>query len=113
MVGLILGRDVLIIAGVFAARAQMLGWRWPGAGEFFRLSGGSGSGSSSSGGAAAGDEPPAAAAGKGAGAPDEAPAAPFVEPLYISKVRALRTLCVCKSDPLSRMNFMPDGGVPG
>lgn len=98
MVALILGRDVFLVAGAFAARAKMLGWRWPGAGEFFRLQSGSaggGSGEGSRAGAApspgAQQEPaeqqqqqqPAATGGAAGG---EAPAAPFVEPLYISKV---------------------------
>ncbi len=39
LVALILGRDVLLIAGSFAVRARALGWRWPGAKEFFRLGG--------------------------------------------------------------------------
>ena len=39
LVALILGRDVLLVAGSFAVRARALGWRWPGAKEFFRLGG--------------------------------------------------------------------------
>ena len=39
LVALILGRDVLLIVGSFAVRARALGWRWPGAAEFFRLGG--------------------------------------------------------------------------
>jgi cardiolipin synthase len=39
LVALILGRDALLIVGSFAVRARALGWRWPGAAEFFRLGG--------------------------------------------------------------------------
>ena len=37
VVGIIVGRDVLLVAGAFVARAKSLGWRWPGLGEFFRV----------------------------------------------------------------------------
>lgn len=58
VVGIIVGRDVLLVTGAFAARAKSLGWRWPGVAEFFRV-----------------------------GSP--APAAPLVQPLYISKVNTV------------------------
>lgn len=38
MMALVIGRDALLILGAFAARAKSLGWHWPGAGEFFRIS---------------------------------------------------------------------------
>lgn len=106
--GLILGRDAFLVAGAFAARAQMLGWRWPGVGEFFRLGPPPGSSDSSSSGSSntdsaampqgsSGGAPPVATRSEGRQqqqqqqaeasiAPGQAPAAPFVEPLYISKV---------------------------
>ncbi|KAL6779333.1 PGP2 [Auxenochlorella protothecoides x Auxenochlorella symbiontica] len=36
----IVGRDVGLVAGGALMRARQLGWRWPGAAEFFRLGGG-------------------------------------------------------------------------
>eukprot|EP00887_Chlorella_sp_A99_P003727 scaffold7.g3727.t1 len=95
IVGIILGRDVLLVSGAFAARAKALGWRWPGLGEFFRVS------------PAPAAAPPASDGrhpqqqqqqqrqrqqqrqqrqqqqGSGGG---EVHAAPLVQPLYISKV---------------------------
>ncbi|GAB4819862.1 hypothetical protein N2152v2_006908 [Parachlorella kessleri] len=105
MVALILGRDVFLVAGAFAARAKSLGWRWPGAGEFFRLQPASSPPAPSSIAPAeptqptaereglqqtcSGDAPSASSGSAGAQAEERAggaPAAPFVEPLYISKV---------------------------
>ena len=113
VVGIIVGRDVLLVAGAFVARAKSLGWRWPGLGEFFRVGpppaaaagaaapsgpaagGAAGHAEPAAGGAAgqhlqaaaaggaAAQQPHAAAAGSG-GAP--AHAAPLVKPLFISKV---------------------------
>ena len=108
MVALILGRDIFLVVGAFAARAKSLGWRWPGAGEFFRLQPASSAAVPSSNAPAGqhpataepqgaqqphrGDVPSALGGSTGAqteGKAAEAPAAPFVEPLYISKVRQL------------------------
>ncbi|KAL4433869.1 hypothetical protein ABPG75_000310 [Micractinium tetrahymenae] len=109
VVGIIVGRDVLLVTGAFAARAKSLGWRWPGAAEFFRV------GSSGAGGAlgalpAAGDESSSSSSsgsssgreaggeghagssggrGGGSGGSSPAPAAPLVQPLYISKVNTV------------------------
>lgn len=101
VVGVIVGRDVLLVSGGFVARAKSLGWRWPGWSEFFRLqppSEGAAAGDGN-GPAAAGGEAPAGAAGQGgsgaggssatSGGPaarGPAPAAPLVRPLLISKV---------------------------
>ena len=126
-----MGRDVVLVAGAFVARAKSLGWRWPGWAEFFRVhpaaaaaapapgSDGSGSGSgdggsalsaaapaagpsAAGGGGAAGGQPAAAAGAAGAagasgggGRPARggpAPAAPLVQPLYISKVNTVLQL---------------------
>lgn len=85
MVAIILGRDAFLVVGAFAARARALGWRWPGASEFFRVappplpgSGGGGSGGT----AGTAQQPVASSSGDGGGVQ----AAPFVQPLYISKV---------------------------
>ncbi len=37
LVGLIIGRDVVLLCGAFVHRFRMVGWRWPGAAEFFRV----------------------------------------------------------------------------
>lgn len=68
---LIVGRDVLLISGACIARGQTLGWRWPGVTTFFNISG-------------------------QATAPDK-PAAPKVEPLYISKVNTVFQLTLISS----------------
>lgn len=68
---LIVGRDVLLISGACIARGQTLGWRWPGVTTFFNISG-------------------------EATAPDK-PAAPKVEPLYISKVNTVFQLTLISS----------------
>ena len=34
---LIIGRDVVLLSGAFVHRFKTVGWRWPGAAEFFRL----------------------------------------------------------------------------
>ena len=38
LVVLIIGRDVVLLTGAFVHRFRSVGWRWPGAAEFFRLS---------------------------------------------------------------------------
>ena len=68
---LIVGRDVLLISGACMARGHTLGWRWPGMTAFFNISG-------------------------QATAPDK-PAAPKVEPLYISKVNTVFQLSLISS----------------
>ena len=105
VVGIILGRDVFLVAGAFAARAQSLGWRWPGAAEFFRLGPVSAAGSSSSS-SSSGDTAAAAAAhdsGGGGASDGRAPTAPapLVQPLFISKVNTVVQLVLvgtCISD---------------
>lgn len=37
LVALIIGRDVVLLSGAFVNRFKTVGWRWPGAAEFFRL----------------------------------------------------------------------------
>ena len=87
MVAIILGRDVFLFTGAFAVRFKSLGWRWPGWAEFFRV---------------APPPPPPASPCPTPPTPAAAPltrqqqgqaaaaasvqAAPFAEPLYISKV---------------------------
>lgn len=84
VVGIIVGRDVLLVTGAFAARAKSLGWRWPGVAEFFRV----GSGAAAGGlGALPGAGGEGGGSGQGGGSP--APAAPLVQPLYISKVNTV------------------------
>lgn len=112
VVGIIVGRDVILVAGAFVARAKSLGWRWPGLSEFFRVGPPPAAGTGGEGSIAAVDAAAAAdgAAGPGprqeqqqsgavAGVPGgsghaaaapssgaHAHAAPLVKPLYISKV---------------------------
>ena len=38
LVGLIIGRDFILLTGAFVHRFRAVGWRWPGVAEFFRLS---------------------------------------------------------------------------
>ncbi|DBA78311.1 TPA: hypothetical protein ACH3X2_008256 [Trebouxia sp. C0005] len=38
LVSVIIGRDVVLLSGAFIHRFRTVGWRWPGAAEFFRLS---------------------------------------------------------------------------
>ena len=103
VVGIIVGRDVVLVTGAFVVRARSLGWRWPGAAEFFRVAPGGGGGTpeakpggeSAAGGAVGGaaglpargaaTAEAAADGGGGAGAGGAAPA-PLVKPLLISKV---------------------------
>lgn len=78
VVAVILGRDAVLVAGAFGARAHALGWRWPGAAEFFRL-----------------QPAEAAPAGQGAahsGGLGPVPAAPLVRPLFVSKVNTVLQL---------------------
>jgi len=57
------GRDVVLVGGAFLLRAQSLGWKWPGARNFFRI------------------------AYQADGSPSDAVhAAPFIRPLLISKI---------------------------
>jgi len=37
LVSVIIGRDVVLLSGAFVHRFRMVGWRWPGAAEFFRV----------------------------------------------------------------------------
>jgi cardiolipin synthase len=78
LVALVLGRDAALVAGATALRARALGWRWPGAAEFFRIAPPGGEGG---GGEDAGQREPGAAR---AAAPPSA-AAP-VQPILSSKV---------------------------
>ncbi|PRW57647.1 cardiolipin mitochondrial [Chlorella sorokiniana] len=108
VVGVIVGRDVILVAGAFVARAKSLGWRWPGLSEFFRVgpppaaaatadaAGAAGAAGAAAGSATAEQQTTAdaavAAPGGGGGRPaapsgsTHAHAAPLVKPLYISKV---------------------------
>lgn len=102
VVGVIVGRDVILVAGAFVARAKSLGWRWPGLGEFFRVGPPPAAASDAAGAAGtaeaaegAAQQPPAAAAAaapvgsearEAPGGGAHAHAAPLVKPLYISKV---------------------------
>lgn len=119
LVAVILGRDVFLVAGAFVVRAQMLRWRWPGATEFFRIMP-----------AAA---PPAAAApdmdqpdARGTAAlqgrtPSEppvvavtanaVPAAPVVQPLFISKVNTGLQLALVGSCMMDAWLGWPGEGV--
>ena len=71
LVGVIVGRDVLLVGGAFILRAESLGWQWPGAREFFRVV-------------------PVSSPRNGPNQPSNigkhVPAAPIVKPLIISKV---------------------------
>ena len=37
LVGVVIARDVVLLGGAFAIRAQTLHWKWPGLQEFFRI----------------------------------------------------------------------------
>ncbi len=37
LVSVIIGRDVVLLSGAFVHRFKTVGWRWPGAAEFFRV----------------------------------------------------------------------------
>lgn len=63
MAALILGRDIFLLAGAFGHRAHVLGWKWRGWKEYFRV-----------------------------GGQGEATAAPLVQPLFISKVNTVLQL---------------------
>jgi phosphatidylglycerophosphate synthase len=89
VVALVVGRDVVLVSFVCAARVKSLGPSWPGWAEFFRVqpaaapaapASDQGHPSSAPGGGAA-------AAVGGGGTP--APAAPLVKPLYVSKVNTV------------------------
>ena len=85
---LIIGRDVLLVAGAFAQRFRDFHWRWPGWAEFFRTAppmGGLSAASSSS----RGSNRHSAAKAEGRSQPK---AAQFVEPLYVSKVNTVAQL---------------------
>lgn len=47
LVSVIIGRDVILLSGAFVHRFKTVGWRWPGAAEFFRVSSSSSSAQSS------------------------------------------------------------------
>ncbi|KAL4853004.1 Cardiolipin synthase (CMP-forming) [Chlorella vulgaris] len=90
VVALVVGRDVVLVSFVCAARVKSLGPSWPGWAEFFRVQPAAAPAapasdprhpSSAPGGGAA------AAVGGGGGTP--APAAPLVKPLYVSKVNTV------------------------
>ncbi len=80
LVALVLGRDAALVAGATALRARALGWRWPGAAEFFRIvpPGGEGVG----GGEEKNPKDPAAASAAAAAPSAAAP----VQPILSSKV---------------------------
>jgi cardiolipin synthase len=39
LAALVIGRDAALVGGMFLLRARQLGWRWPGAAEFFKAEG--------------------------------------------------------------------------
>lgn len=87
LVGVVLGRDAVLLGGAFAIRAHRLGWRWPGAREFFRIVPSE---------SVSTDEE---TGGKGGGGP--VPVAPLVKPLLISKVNTglqLALVGACMTD---------------
>lgn len=71
--GVILGRDVCLIAGAFYARADALQWTWPGITTFFNIS------------------------GTPSSSHESAPAAPKAEPLFISKVNTVVQITLISS----------------
>ena len=105
--GIILGRDAFLVGGAFVVRAQAVGWRWPGAAEFFRLQPPAAAAAPSSGSGSSGEG--AAAAAEGAAA---APPAPLVQPLYISKVNTVLQLALVGACMLDAWVGWPgQGGV--
>jgi hypothetical protein len=89
LVGVVLGRDVVLLGGAFAIRAQQVGWKWPGLKEFFRITP-----TASSSDVEQGKEE----GGAGSGV---APVAPVVKPLLISKINTglqLALVSACMTD---------------
>jgi hypothetical protein len=85
LVAVVLGRDVVLLGGAFAIRAQQVGWKWPGLKEFFRITPTAGSSDVETG-------------IQGAG---PAPVAPVVKPLLISKINTgfqLALVGACMTD---------------
>jgi hypothetical protein len=92
LVGVVLGRDVVLVLGGFAIRAQQLGWKWPGLKEFFRITPIESSTSLS-------DAERGERAENVAG--PTAPVAPVVKPLLISKLNTglqLALVGACMTD---------------
>ncbi len=88
LVAVVLGRDVVLLGGAFAIRAHRLGWRWPGAREFFRI-------------APVQSPPDDVESGGKSESSGPAPAAPLVKPLFISKVNTgfqMALVGVCMTD---------------
>ena len=89
LVGVVLGRDVVLLGGAFVIRAQQVGWKWPGVKEFFRIT----PTQSAAGDVEAGKEE--------GGAAVVAPVAPIVKPLLISKINTglqLALVGACMTD---------------
>jgi hypothetical protein len=87
LVGVVLGRDAVLLGGAFAIRAQQVGWKWPGVGEFFRIT--------------PTESFSASKKGQGAEARAAAPVAPLVKPLLISKINTgfqLALVGACMTD---------------
>ena len=107
LAALFLGRDVILVTGAFVHRASIVGWRWPGFAQFFRLPTDTQDSnemqpqdqeSMRSSHAAPGSALPQH--GSGQPSAEAVPPAPFVEPLYISKVNTVLQLAyvtVCMS----------------
>ncbi|KAL4516492.1 hypothetical protein Ndes2526B_g05089 [Nannochloris sp. 'desiccata'] len=89
LVGVVLGRDVVLLGGAFAIRAQQLGWKWPGVKEFFRITPTESSSDMEKG------------RGGSAEAGAAAPMAPVVKPLFVSKINTgfqLALVGACMTD---------------
>ena len=76
LAAVVLGRDVVLLAGAFAIRAHTLGWKWPGAAEFFRIAPQT----------SQDDEETAQDVNPSTAVTPAAPVAPVVKPLFISKI---------------------------
>ncbi|KAG2432329.1 hypothetical protein HYH02_013049 [Chlamydomonas schloesseri] len=117
--GVVVGRDLLLVAGSFAFRLRGFGWRWPGATAFFRTvdttssssaaavapsSSALGAGGAAAAGAAAGAAAVGGAGGGGVGGGD---GVSFMRPLLISKANTVLQLLLLGGYLLRGM----DGGA--
>lgn len=96
--GVVVGRDVLLVAGSFVFRLRGFGWRWPGAAAFFRTV----DTSAAAAGAATGAANGVASGGGGGGE-----GVSFMRPLLISKANTVLQLLLLGGYLLRGM----DGGA--
>ncbi|KAG2427301.1 hypothetical protein HXX76_012497 [Chlamydomonas incerta] len=109
--GVVVGRDVLLVAGSFVFRLRGFGWRWPGAAAFFRTvdtaaAGAPGGAAAATAAAEAGGSKGGAVDGTGAGG-GGGEGVSFMRPLLISKANTVLQLVLLGGYLLRGM----DGGA--